>query len=69
MQLFFSRCVYVEKSPSFYYVAMELAECNLQDFVEGKDISGITFSQMNGIAVLRDMSTALQWLHSRNISK
>ena len=58
----FPRYYHVERSENFYYIAMELAIGTLYDFVSGK-------KRLDHNAVLRDMSTALQWLHSKNISK
>ena len=67
---YFHRYYHIEKSPDFYYIAMELAAGTVDDFIKGReDNFGKPFPKTDGITIIRDASTGLAWLHTKNISK
>ncbi|XP_043217762.1 serine/threonine-protein kinase/endoribonuclease IRE1-like [Amphibalanus amphitrite] len=57
------RYYHVEKSKRFYFIAMELAVGTVDDYVERKQHT----SEVDEIAILRDSSIALEWLHGQTI--
>ncbi|XP_043202788.1 serine/threonine-protein kinase/endoribonuclease IRE1-like [Amphibalanus amphitrite] len=57
------RYYHVEKSKSFYFIAMELAVGTVDDYVERKQHT----SEVDEMAILRDSSIALEWLHGQTI--
>ncbi|KAF0296545.1 hypothetical protein FJT64_005999 [Amphibalanus amphitrite] len=58
------RYYHVEKSKSFYFIAMELAVGTVDDYVERKQHT----SEVDEMAILRDSSIALEWLHGQTIT-
>ncbi|XP_043225587.1 serine/threonine-protein kinase/endoribonuclease IRE1-like [Amphibalanus amphitrite] len=57
------RYYHVEKSKRFYFIAMELAAGTVEDYVERKQHT----SEIDEMAILRDSSIALEWLHGQTI--
>ncbi|XP_043199023.1 serine/threonine-protein kinase/endoribonuclease IRE1-like [Amphibalanus amphitrite] len=57
------RYYHVEKSERFYFIALELAVGTVEDYVERKQHT----SKIDEMAILRDSSIALEWLHSQTI--
>ena len=53
------------KQEDYFYIALELAECSLEDYSGDKS----NYPDVDDVDILRQAAEGLAWLHSRDISK